>query len=378
MTRSLLIIQDSLDFGGHEAMFLRFLPALIESGSYRRIAMRFPAGNARLEERLRPFGSDRFEAQGWDFAKRRAEPYLAGLRRDYARAFRRLLATERPSTVLLLQGRIENCAVPMLAAPAGSFLISYVPMAHRMADMGRASIPGDIVRRRLYGRPNRFIVPGHAVAEQVARAGGRAPVSVVENVVDSPASSGRNAARTTMGLGQDARVALFLGRLEVRQKGIDTLLAAIRCHAERLADWTFVFIGAGEGAAACEELRHDLQDRVEIRCVSWTERPQEALAAADLLLMPSRWEGVPLVMLEAMGHGLPILASDIDVFQDYLPAANRIDFATADLVGAMTRAIEPERVDLYRLLARKRLAESSLARSSERFVEALLPAGSPV
>ncbi len=373
MNRSLLVIQDSPDFGGHEAMFLRFLPALIESGSYRRIAMRFPAGNARLDERLRPFASDDFEAKGWDFAKRRAEPYLAGFRREYARAFRRLLAAERPAAVLLLQGRIENCAVPMLAAPAETFLISYVPMAHRMSEMGRAGVPGDIVRRRLYRRPNRFIVPGHAVAEQVARAGGRWPVSVVENVVDPPLSSCREAARAALGVRQDARMALFLGRLDVRQKGIDTLLAAMRRHADRLAAWTFVFIGAGEGAAACEGLRAELQDRVEVRCVPWTERPQDALAAADLLLMPSRWEGVPLVMLEAMGHGLPILASDIDVFRDYLPAANRIDFSTADLPAAMTLVIEPERGDLYRLLARKRLAESSLARSSERFVEALSP-----
>jgi len=371
MSGSLLVLQDSLDFGGHEAMFLRFLPALIESGSYRRIAMRFPAGNARLEERLRPFGSDRFEAKGWDFAKRRAEPYLAGFRRDYARAFRRLLAAERPAAVLLLQGRIENCAVPMLAAPADSILISYVPMAHRLAEMGRAGVPGDIVRRRLYGRPNRFIVPGHAVARQIARAGGHAPVSVVENVVDLPLSIAREAARAALGVRQDARMALFLGRLDVRQKGIDTLLATLRRDAERLAGWTFVFIGAGEGAAACEAVRDDLQGRVEIRCVPWTERPQDALAAADLLLMPSRWEGVPLVMLEAMGHGLPILASDIDVFRDYLPDANRIDFATADLADAMTRAIERERADLYRLVTRKRLLESNLARSSECFVEAL-------
>ena len=375
MTRSLLVLQDSLDFGGHEAMFLRFLPALVDSGAYRRIAMRYPAGNVRLEERLRPFRSERFEARGWDFAKRRAEPYLADFRRSYARAFRDLLAAERPDAVLLLQGRIENCAVPMLTAPADSFVISYVPMAHRMVDLGRASVLGDVVRRRLYRRPDRFIVPGHAVAAQVARAGGRSPVSVVENVVDPPLSSGGAAARAAMGLSKDARVALFLGRLDVRQKGIDTLLASIRRHAERLGEWTFLFIGAGEGAAACERLRGELHGRVEIRCVPWTERPQEALAAADLLLMPSRWEGVPLVMLEAMGHGLPILASDIDVFRDYLPAANRIDFATADLAGAMTRAIEPDRVDVFGFVARKRLAENSLAQSSERFIEALLPEG---
>jgi glycosyltransferase involved in cell wall biosynthesis len=375
MTRPLLIVQDSLDFGGHEAMFLRFLPALIESGAYGRIVMRYPAGNRRLEERLKPFASDRFAAQGWDFIKRRAEPYLAGFRRHYARAFRALVAAERPAAVLLLQGRIENCAVPLLAAPAETFLISYVPMAHLMSELGRASIPGDLIRRRLYRRPDRFIVPGHAVGAQLARAGSRSPVSVVENVVDPPVSPGRDAARTAMGLAPDARVALFLGRLDVRQKGIDTLIAAIRRDADRLKGWTFLFIGGGEGEEACRQLRDDLRERIEIRCIPWTEQPQNALAAADLLLMPSRWEGVPLVMLEAMGHGLPILSSEIDVFRSYLPEINRIDFAESDLADAMLRVIEPDRVEVFRALARKHLAEHSLTRSSERFVKALLPMG---
>jgi len=373
MTRSLLVIQDSLDFGGHESMFLRFLPALVESGAYSRIAMRYPAGNARLRERLEPFASDRFDARGWDHSKRRAEPYLAGFRRDYARAFRRLLAEERPATVLLLQGRIENCAVPTLAAPADSFLISYVPMAHSMAELGRSAVPGDIVRRRLYRRPNRFIVPGRAVAGQVAKAGGRSPVAVVENVVTPPPAPMKAEARAALGLAQDARIALFLGRLDVRQKGIDTLLATIRAQAAQLAGWTFLIVGGGEGAEACEALREELSGRVAIHCVSWTEQPHHALAAADLLLMPSRWEGVPLVMLEAMSYGLPILASDIDVFRDYLPAANRIDFAGADLAGAMARAVSPEPVSAYRAVAEKRLAENGLDRSSERFVAALLP-----
>lgn len=373
MSRSLLIVQDSLDFGGHEAMFLRFLPALIESGAYDRIAMRFPAGNARLAERLAAFASDRFRPMGWDYAKRRAEPYLAGFRRDYARAFRRLVAEEKPSAFLFLQGRIENCAVPMLAAPSDGFVISYVPMAHRMSDIGRAALPGDMVRRRLYRRPDRFIVPGRAVADQVAAAGGRSPVVVVDNVVDPPPRPERTAARKALGLDADARVALFLGRLDVRQKGIDTLADAIRRHAGRLKGWTFLIVGGGEGAEACAALGMEMNGRVEIRCIPWTDRPHEMLAAADLMLMPSRWEGVPLVMLEAMSYGLPILGSDIDVFRDYLPATNRIDFATADLPNAMARAADPEHADAYRVVAKRRLSEMGLARSAERFVAALRP-----
>jgi glycosyltransferase involved in cell wall biosynthesis len=373
MTRSLLVIQDSLDFGGHEAMFLRFLPRLVESGAFDRIAMRFPALNARLADRLLPFASPRFEARGWRFSKRRAEPYLADFRRDYGRAVRRLIAAERPSTVLLLQGRIENCAVPMLAAPSECFVVSYVPMAHRMQELGRSAVPGDLVRRRLYRRPDRFIVPGRAVAEQVAAAGARASVAVVDNVVVPPPRPDRTGARISLGIDPDARVALFLGRLDVRQKGLDTLADALRAQADRLAGWTFLIVGGGEGAELCADLRADLEGRVAIRCVSWTERPEDALAAADLLLMPSRWEGVPLVMLEAMNYGVPILGSDIDVFRDYLPEAHRIDFATADLASAMERLIEPGRVATYRTTAESRLAECGLERSSERFVAALLP-----
>jgi glycosyltransferase involved in cell wall biosynthesis len=91
--------------------------------------------------------------------------------------------------------------------------------------------------------------------------------------------------------------------------------------------------------------------------------------------MPSRWEGVPLVMLEAMTRGLPILASDIDVFRDYLPDANRIDFATADMPEALTRVTAVRAVDDYRAAAGRRLCEQSLERSSARFIEALLPQG---
>ncbi|WP_260928038.1 hypothetical protein [Novosphingobium sp. 9] len=219
MTRSLLILQDSPDFGGHEEMFLRFLPAIVAQGGYERITMRHPAANGKLAARMAPFASSRFRVQGWRFAKQRAEPYLARFRADYAAAVRQVYDEVQPTTTLLLQGRIENCAVPLLAAPPESFVVSYVPMAHRMREMGRSGFPGDWVRRSLYRRPDRFIVPGRAVAEQVRAAGGRAPVVVADNVVTPPARPSRDAAREALGLARDARVALFLGRLETRQKG---------------------------------------------------------------------------------------------------------------------------------------------------------------
>lgn len=373
MSRSLLILQDSPEFGGHEAMFLRFLPALVKDGGYDRIVVRHPVSNAKLAERLQPYASGTFEVKPWNFTKQRAEPYLAGFRRTYARAVQQVFAEMRPTATLLLQGRIENCAVPLLAAPRNSFVVSYVPMAHKMADLGRRAVPGDWVRRRLYRRPDRFIVPGPAIVGQVRAAGGRSPVVVADNVVAPPLQPDRAQARNALGLDANARVALFLGRLDVRQKGLDSLTDAIRRDAARLSGWTFLFVGSGEGQADLETLSRDLTDKVDIRCSRWTDSPHATLAAADLLLMPSRWEGVPLVMLEAMTYGVPILASQIDVFQDYLPSANRTDFANADLAEAMAHAISSPVADRYRAHVSQRLATTDLRRSSMRFVEALRP-----
>ncbi|MCK8456761.1 MULTISPECIES: glycosyltransferase family 4 protein [Sphingomonas] len=373
MSRSLLIFQDSPDFGGHEAMFLRFLPALVQSGEFDRIVVRYPTANAKLAERLQPHVSDRFEVRPWVFTKARAEPYLGGFRRAYARAARDAFADLRPATTLLLQGRIENCVVPLLAAPRDAFVVSYVPMAHGMAALGRSAVPGDWVRRRLYRRPDRFIVPSTAVVEQVRAAGGSAPIVVADNIVAPPPVPARAQAREMLGLDPGPRVALFLGRLDVRQKGLDALADAIRRTAARLGDWIFLFVGSGEGEADIERLRHDLAGQVDIRCSRWTDTPHATLAAADLLLMPSRWEGVPLVMLEAMTYRIPILASDIDVFQSYLPSANRVDFAHVDLAGAMARAITPSGIAEYRSHVGARLNDTGLDRSSTRFVEALRP-----
>lgn len=373
MTRTLLILQDSPDFGGHETMFLRFLPAVVSDGGFDRIVLRHPTENATFAERLRPFASDRFDARGWPHRKRGAEPYLGPFRRGYAQAVRRLHAELRPAATLLLQGRIENCVVPLLAAPRRSFVVSYVPMAHRLSEMGRAGMPGDWVRRRLYRRPDRFIVPGRAIVGQVRAAGGRAPVVVADNVVTPPPRPDRTASRAALGLAPDTRLALFLGRLDTRQKGIDTLIAAIRRAPRALAGWTILFVGAGEAEAACRAVSHELTARVDIRCQSWSDSPHALLAAADVLLAPSRWEGVPLVMLEAMSYGVPILASDIDVFRDYLPEANRIDFAQDSLAAALARVTAPDALAGYRAQAAERLAQADLARSAARFVAALDP-----
>ncbi|TZG25841.1 glycosyltransferase family 4 protein [Sphingomonas montanisoli] len=337
--RRLLILHDSPAFGGHELMFLKLLPALLAAPDFNDVLLCFPEGNRRFAEALAPFAGGKLRLAPWGWAKRPAAPYLGGFRRGFVRAIQHIVAIERPDAVLLLQGRIENCVVPTLALPRDLHLVGYIPMAHLLRDMGRNGL-GDIARRRLYRRPDRFVVPSHAVATQIAQAGGRHPAIVVENWVTPPPAPTRADVRARLDLPADRPVALFLGRLEARQKGLDLLAEAMRRQSGGLRKWTFVFVGDGPDRALIDSLA--ATPGLDIRAPGWSDAGTDYLAAADVLLMPSRWEGVPLVMLEAMDYGVPLLTSDIDVFREYLPDICRMDFAKDDLAAALDHLLAPE------------------------------------
>lgn len=369
MADRLLVLHDSADFGGHERILLDLLPAVLDGSRFDEVTFYVPGANHRLQAALAALAAPRLRIEIWPFTKRRAEPYLYPFRRLYARHVRRIVARERPHTTLLVQGRIEHLAVPAMALSADERIVSYLPMAHRLTDMGRNGWLGDRIRRRLYRRPDLFIVPDAAVARQIVAAGSDAPVRVVDNAV-APVVATRSAARAVLDLADGARVALFLGRLEAGQKGLDLLLDAITREAPALAGTTLIFVGDGPARdrLASVVATHPTLD---IRHAGWSDRPDLYLAAADILLMPSRWEGLPLVLLEAMTVPLPLLASPIDVFRAYLPAANLHDFATAPLAPAIGRALAPSAVAEYRQRAAAVLAGRTLARSRAAFAAAL-------
>lgn len=97
---------------------------------------------------------------------------------------------------------------------------------------------------------------------------------------------------------------LFLGRFD-RQKGLDLLLAQMRAVPPTLAEVNAV--GASVLSHACERSRHP----PNVTFSSWVERSQvpRLIADRDAVLMPSRWEGLPQVALEAMRAGRPVIAS---------------------------------------------------------------------
>jgi glycosyltransferase involved in cell wall biosynthesis len=98
----------------------------------------------------------------------------------------------------------------------------------------------------------------------------------------------------------------FVGRL-ARQKGLDVLIRAL---ADVPAVRT-VLVGQGEDEASLRELAHRLgvADRIEFR--GWTDEPRRLLSSFDIFVLPSRFEGFPLAVLEAQLAELPVVAADV-------------------------------------------------------------------
>jgi glycosyltransferase involved in cell wall biosynthesis len=97
-----------------------------------------------------------------------------------------------------------------------------------------------------------------------------------------------------------------IGRLDP-QKGYDVLVRALR----ELPGVTAVVVGEGAEREGLVDLarRLDVSDR--LRLVGWSDEPRRFLTTFDLFVLPSRFEGFPLGVVEAMLAGVPVVATDV-------------------------------------------------------------------
>lgn len=145
--------------------------------------------------------------------------------------------------------------------------------------------------------------------EHGERAGVRAKYVVVANGTDTSyfteaTDEDRRAARVQLGI--DGRpLAICVGRLS-RQKGQDVLLAAWPGVRARVPDAQLVLVGDGPEAgpltAQATEGAHFAGHRDDIS--TW-------LAAADVVVLPSRWDVMAQTMLEAMARGRSVVSTDV-------------------------------------------------------------------
>jgi len=126
------------------------------------------------------------------------------------------------------------------------------------------------------------------------------PVRAIPNAVpDVPAGPGDPGAHRL----------LAAGRL-INQKGFDLLLPAFAKVAVSHPDWSLDIFGEGAMRRRLEQLVVDLDLSSQVHIHGSTARLGDRMAEASVLVLSSRFEGFPLILLEAMGAGLSVVSFD--------------------------------------------------------------------
>lgn len=252
--------------------------------------------------------------------------------------------------------------------------------AHRKGPMRKVLKAADWLTARL---ANRVLVVGKGErafleAEGVVSAGrgvvlGDGSIAGVDTLRFAPNGAARIRVRDELKVREEDFLVLCLGRL-VRDKGVLDLAAAFERVCATTSNAILVFVGPDEEGIAPSVLAAAGAAAGRVRFVDYTARPEDFLAGADLVCVPSYREGFCTVVVEAAASGVPALASRIygtegglvdEVTGKYLPAGDVPEWAAnivalaadsprREQMGRAGRAYVMERFQVDRVVAEMR------------------------
>jgi glycosyltransferase involved in cell wall biosynthesis len=254
----------------------------------------------------------------------------------------RRLGSARPD--LLHVHHVWPAADRYLSALAGAAGVPHLVVTEHIE--GRAHSAAQVrLKRRELARAEAVTAVSAAVADSLVRdyGVGRSRVRVVPNGADLPDETAEQLAarrlREQLGAGAARPLWVCAGRIE-EQKGQDVLLEALA--RVRQAGLEFVAALAGDGARRGEL---EAQSRAlglggHVRFLGQVEEVGPLLSAADVVVLPSRWEGLPLVLLEALARGRPVVASAVGGVPEVVTDGEHGRLVPAGDAGALAAALE--------------------------------------
>ncbi|MBU1700062.1 MAG: glycosyltransferase [Candidatus Eisenbacteria bacterium] len=230
-------------------------------------------------------------------------------------------------------------------------------------DAFRRRSPIRQINRYLWQKVDAGISVSQAVARfSIEEEGAPAEIQhvVLHGIEAPPLGEDRMGIRHELGLNDDQVVIGMVGRL-TEQKGVRYGLQAFARVIPGFTTVQLVVVGDGP---LCGELKREavslgINDHVHF--LGWREHAERTMRAFDIFLMPSLWEGFGIVLLEAMGRELPVVASRVDAIPEIVREGE-----TGFLVAA--RNVKDLQQRLSRLLADAGL-RMKMGRAGRKVVE---------
>jgi glycosyltransferase involved in cell wall biosynthesis len=226
-----------------------------------------------------------------------------------------------------------------------------------------------LARRLAYPKARAIVVQTESIASW-ARARFNIPVHVIPNPVGLDAGEVRREQR-------DVQWVISLGRL-TQQKGFDVLIKSFAALAVKHPSWRLAIYGEGPDRAQLERLRAESGCGDRILLPGLIKDSVGALGEANLFVLPSRFEGYPNALLEALACGLPVIATACPGgTAEILANGAHGMLVPPDDITAMTTALDamlsaPELREAYASKARDAVVKLDIAIVGGRWLDAML------
>jgi GalNAc-alpha-(1->4)-GalNAc-alpha-(1->3)-diNAcBac-PP-undecaprenol alpha-1,4-N-acetyl-D-galactosaminyltransferase len=191
----------------------------------------------------------------------------------------------------------------MTLLAAWSLKVPTIVSEHVYPALGGLSKIGQFLQKWTYRRAALITVQTHSGLAFFPSSQGYETV-VIPNPVALPDSDPIESQLYT-----DDRHLLAIGKL-IPQKGFDLLIRAFSQICDRHPEWTLTILGEGEMRAELAQLCEQLQLDERVFLPGTVRNIDAHLRKADIFALPSRFEGFPVTLCEAMACGVPVIAAD--------------------------------------------------------------------
>lgn len=361
LNKRLFVYNDSRIVGGHELLTVQIMNLLAERHG---VVVHF----AYHCDELTPHLSARIATSHLPFHNKSANLYQL-LRRDIS-LVKKTVAGFKPDLAVISQGFIESGVRGLVACRlAGVRTGSYIPFGNSNRELGnRFALLRDVVSVPIFGL-NQFYI---TISAYQSRSLERLLSGQRRYVINNPVAQQPTAPKPPVVLSPDPDRVLniaVVGRILFKQKNQDILVPVAQRLAAQGFRVHFHIVGDGPDRAGLEALVATGGCADHFTFHNWLGKAQLAAFLEhniDALLVPSHYEGLPLVFLEAVYLGKPVLISTMPFLCDYpVPDCYLVDPASAQSIAARIQHLAAQDNRAHMLVLQEFVRQTN---SYERFV----------
>lgn len=242
-----------------------------------------------------------------------------------------------------------------------------------------------LVKRVLNARTDRFIVFTDAERERYAAAEGISPakIAVIANGITIPPLPDRQSIRERLGIQPGTLAIVSAARLVTQKNQSLAIRALAQLRMSGHHNLRLFVIGDGPDAGALHQLVDELSLRSIVSFLGYRKDALEIVASSDIMVLPSLWEKMPLVLGEAMLANVPVVSSPwtgVKAFiEDGVTGYLSPDWSVDGFSSALLRAIEApaDRANVAIRASRFAATQFDLTTTVERHIELYRTLASP-